>query len=313
MAAHEVTGRTGFSVSYGTIRAADLPEYLDNGMVTTPAMRELTFSLYERLVLVPVEIVHARKSLILFGGIIYLAATLMGGSSAGFAALFAYLGAVLTGMAIAPILLPWIPGTEFCSQRGIGRGRMECYFLFSHRWQLESAGHRCRIPGATRNQRILHTQLHRLHELHLPLGSEEGDADRYSRHGRSAFRQRHSAGGGNVPLMESLDEKYSDILKTSQPWSWIRPRAPAAAGARRYAHTRCSRLRRNVLLLRTSTPAWSAAPARRTARQRQSGSMPGSAAPPVSSMNGCGSGASGVPAENAAPEFICECHPLIRG
>jgi len=33
-----------------------------------PAMRELTFSLYERLVLVPVEIVHARTSLVLFGG-----------------------------------------------------------------------------------------------------------------------------------------------------------------------------------------------------------------------------------------------------
>jgi acetyl-CoA decarbonylase/synthase complex subunit gamma len=113
VAAHEVTGRTGFAVSYGTIRAADLPEYLDNGMQTTPAMRELTFSLYERLVLVPVEIVHARTSLVLFGGIIYLAATLMGGSSAGFAALFAYLGAVLTGMAIAPILLPWIPGRSF--------------------------------------------------------------------------------------------------------------------------------------------------------------------------------------------------------
>lgn len=113
VAAHEVAGRTGFSVSYGTIRAADLPEYLDNGMQTTPAMRELTFSLYDRLVLVPVEIVHARTSLVLFGGIIYLAATLMGGSSAGFAALFAYLGAVLTGMAIAPILLTWIPGRSF--------------------------------------------------------------------------------------------------------------------------------------------------------------------------------------------------------
>jgi acetyl-CoA decarbonylase/synthase complex subunit gamma len=113
LGAHEVTRHTGFSINYGTIRASDLPEFLGNGMVTTPAMRELTFSLYERLVLVPVEIVHARTSLVLFGGIIYLAATLMGGSSAGFAALFAYLGAVLTGMAIAPILLPWIPGRSF--------------------------------------------------------------------------------------------------------------------------------------------------------------------------------------------------------
>ena len=113
VAAHEVAERTGFSVSYGTIRAADLPVYLDNSMVTTSAMRELTFSLYERLVLVPVEIIHALKSLILIGGIIFLAATLMEGSATGIAALFAYLGAVLTGLVIAPILLPWLPGRSF--------------------------------------------------------------------------------------------------------------------------------------------------------------------------------------------------------
>jgi hypothetical protein len=138
VAAHEVIGRTGFSVSYGTIRADDLPEYLDNGMVTTSVMRELTFSLYERLVLVPVEIVHARKSLIIFGGIIYLAAMLMGGSSTGFAAFFAYLGAVLTGLAIAPILLPWIPGRSF-ALKGALAGVAWCvifYFLTGDGWSL---------------------------------------------------------------------------------------------------------------------------------------------------------------------------------
>ncbi len=37
VAAHQVLQRCGFSVSYAAIRAADLPEYLDNGMVTTRA------------------------------------------------------------------------------------------------------------------------------------------------------------------------------------------------------------------------------------------------------------------------------------
>jgi acetyl-CoA decarbonylase/synthase complex subunit gamma len=136
VAAHEVTSRTGFSIKYGTIRASDLPEYLDNGMETTPAMRELTFSLYERLVLVPVEIVHALKSFILFGGIIFLAATLIGGSSSGFAAFFAFLGAVLTGLAIAPILLPWIPGRSF-ALKGALAGVTWCvifYFLTGGGW-----------------------------------------------------------------------------------------------------------------------------------------------------------------------------------
>ena len=136
VAAHEVTKRTGFSIKYGTIRATDLPEYLDNGMKTTPAMRELTFSLYERLVLVPVELVHARKTLIILGGLTYLAATLMGGSSAGLAALFAFLGAVLTGVAIAPLLLPWIPGRSF-ALKGALAGIAWCvifYFLTGGGW-----------------------------------------------------------------------------------------------------------------------------------------------------------------------------------
>jgi hypothetical protein len=116
VAAHEVTKRTGFSIKYGTIRATDLPEYLDNGMVTTPAMRELTFSLYERLALVPVEIVHALKSLVLFGGVIFLTAKLAGGWTTGIFAFLAFLGAVLTGLAIVPILLPWIPVRSFAAK-----------------------------------------------------------------------------------------------------------------------------------------------------------------------------------------------------
>jgi acetyl-CoA decarbonylase/synthase complex subunit gamma len=119
VAAHEVAKRTGFSIKYGTIRASDLPAYLDNGMQTTPAMRKFTFSLLERLVLVPVEIVHAGKSLIFFGGIIFLVATWIGGTTNGSAALIAFLGAVLSGIAAAPILLPWIPGRSFALKGAI--------------------------------------------------------------------------------------------------------------------------------------------------------------------------------------------------
>ena len=113
VAAHEVKRRSGFSVAYGTIRAEDLPAYLDNGEVTTPAMRELTFSTYERLVLVPVEVVLALKSVSLVGAALYLAAALLFGASAALAALGAYLGAVFTGIAVAPVLLPFIPGKSF--------------------------------------------------------------------------------------------------------------------------------------------------------------------------------------------------------
>lgn len=113
VAAHEVAGLTGFTVSYATIRADDLPAYLDNGMVTTPAMRELTFSFRERLVLLPVELVLALKPTAAVSAVIFLLAALLGGVPAGLWTLLAYAGAVFTGIAVAPLLLPWLPARSF--------------------------------------------------------------------------------------------------------------------------------------------------------------------------------------------------------
>ena len=59
IAAREVGSASGFAVVFGPVRAADLPAYLDAGMAATPAMRRVTFSLLERLVLVPVELVQS--------------------------------------------------------------------------------------------------------------------------------------------------------------------------------------------------------------------------------------------------------------
>jgi acetyl-CoA decarbonylase/synthase complex subunit gamma len=113
VSAHEVARRTGFSVSYATIRASDLPEYLDNGMITTPTMRELTFTLYERLVLIPVELMLALKSVAVIGGAALLLVSVLGGLWAGVTAFLAYLGAVLTGIVLGPLMLPWLPGRSF--------------------------------------------------------------------------------------------------------------------------------------------------------------------------------------------------------
>lgn len=113
VAAHKVKQSTGFTVAYATIRAGDLPEYLDNGEVTTPAMRQLTFNFYDRLVLLPVEVVLVLKSLAVVGGAVYLAAGFAGGKQAALTVLAAYLGAVFTGIVLAPVLLPYIPGRSF--------------------------------------------------------------------------------------------------------------------------------------------------------------------------------------------------------
>ncbi|SRR6266568_2726526 len=113
VAAHEVARRTGFGVSYATIRAADLPEYLDNGMVTTPEMRRLTFTLYERLVLVPVELMMGLKAVAIIGGAILLLITALGNDTAGISGFGAWLGAWLAGVVLGPLLLPWLPGRSF--------------------------------------------------------------------------------------------------------------------------------------------------------------------------------------------------------
>lgn len=119
VAVHEVERLTGFAVSYATIRINDLPEYLDNGMKTTPAMRELTFSLRERLALVPVELVLALKKLAAAGALLFVLGALAYGVAGGAIALVAFLGAALAGIVVAPLLLPWLPGRSFSLKGGL--------------------------------------------------------------------------------------------------------------------------------------------------------------------------------------------------
>ena len=113
VSAHEVARRSGFSVTYAAIRAEELPEYLDNGMVTTPAMRELAFPLYDRLVLIPVELVLALKYIAIIGVAVLLLVAALGNFAAGLSALCAWLGASLAGIVVGPLLLPWLPGRSF--------------------------------------------------------------------------------------------------------------------------------------------------------------------------------------------------------
>ncbi len=125
VAAHLVARRTGFSVRYATIRAADLPEYLDNGMVTTPAMRQLTFTARERLILTPIELVAAGRWAV---PVMVLFAVLSAFSGGGFS--FSTLvhpvvlcaGTVLVGAVAAPVLLPWLPGRSFAVKGAVAGG-----------------------------------------------------------------------------------------------------------------------------------------------------------------------------------------------
>jgi len=141
VAAHLVAQRTGFTVRYATIRAADLPRYLDTGGVTTPQMRELTFTLRERLVLVPVELVGALKPTAVVATALFLVSLLLGGGAAGgMAVVAAYVGAMLAGVVAAPLLLPWLPGRGF-ALKGVFAGLAWCLA-----WYLSAGGSHWGVP-----------------------------------------------------------------------------------------------------------------------------------------------------------------------
>jgi hypothetical protein len=103
----EILRRSGFSVEYGPVRASDLPEYLKT-RTATPSMREVLFPLRDRLVLVPVELVHAVLPMVVVAVVLYVLA--------GLVAALAAVAAVLAGTVLFPALLPFIPTKDFSTK-----------------------------------------------------------------------------------------------------------------------------------------------------------------------------------------------------
>lgn len=112
IAAHEVQKRTGFKVVYGPVRAEDLPQFLQSGMKATAAMRKVKFTLMDRLVLTPMEFVGSIKPTLLLLGVLFLL-NLTGIKPFGLTDFYGYLGAVIIGGVITPLLLPWVPFRAF--------------------------------------------------------------------------------------------------------------------------------------------------------------------------------------------------------
>jgi hypothetical protein len=107
VAAHEVKKRTGFWVEYGPVRAADIPEYLKTHKAS-PEMRKVNFSLRDRLVLIPVDLVRLVPYTLAAAIVMYF----VGGWISSLAAI----AAVLAGTVLFPILLPWIPTHNFSTK-----------------------------------------------------------------------------------------------------------------------------------------------------------------------------------------------------
>jgi acetyl-CoA decarbonylase/synthase complex subunit gamma len=137
VAAYEVTRKTGFSIRYAAIRAGDIPKYLDNFMVTTAEMREQTFTLRERAALIPVELVMALKPTAIVTAVLFAVGAAFHGIHTGLITVFAYLGAVVSGIVLAPLLLPWLPGRSFAFKGAlIGLAWVAAFYFLTagHLW-----------------------------------------------------------------------------------------------------------------------------------------------------------------------------------
>lgn len=124
VAAHDVRAFTGFKVVWGPVRATDIPEFLRRGMQATPAMRRVTFTLKERLTLVPVELSALWRPGVL-GALAVLGLTSglgVWGFSAkalqarGAAVVLAALSGWIAGAVVTPALLPAVPGRAFAAK-----------------------------------------------------------------------------------------------------------------------------------------------------------------------------------------------------
>ena len=107
VAAHEVKKQTGFKVEYGPVRASDLPEYLKRH-AATPEMRRVKFTLFDRLAVIPVEIVGGLRYILIAAVIAFF----IGGWTSSLIAV----GMMLVGVALFPIVLPWLPTHDFSSK-----------------------------------------------------------------------------------------------------------------------------------------------------------------------------------------------------
>jgi len=148
VAAHMVKKRSGFGVRFGPINARDLPAYMDAGFKATAEMRLKTFTLRERAVLIPVELVEAIKPSLIIAPVLFLLGGI--GGPAGFwanalhegsFAALAFLSAVVGGAVIHPLLLPHLPGRAF-SAKGLWLGAavaLAVLFLQGSDWSTWAA------------------------------------------------------------------------------------------------------------------------------------------------------------------------------
>jgi acetyl-CoA decarbonylase/synthase complex subunit gamma len=125
VSAHKVKEAAGFKVIYGPVKADDIPAFVANGYKATPEMRKINFNLWERMKLIPIELMYGKYYLILIPAIFFILSGLNPNGfsvdaawSNGGRAILNLCAAYLAGCVLTPILLPIIPFKLF-SVKGV--------------------------------------------------------------------------------------------------------------------------------------------------------------------------------------------------
>ena len=120
VAAHQVKERCGFAVEYGPVRARDIPAFLAAGMKATPEMRRVRFNLWDRLAVIPVELIHWAGYALPIAAVLSLVSVFIArgqdlrtACQGALTSALLVLGAYLAGGVATPVLLPWLPGRAF--------------------------------------------------------------------------------------------------------------------------------------------------------------------------------------------------------
>jgi len=136
VAAHKIKEETGFRVIYGPIKANDIRAFVTNNYQATPKMRKVTFNLWDRMKLIPVELFYAKYYLLLIPAIFFILSGLHrhgfsvdASWSNGGRAVVNLCVAYLAGCVLTPMLLPVIPFRRF-SLKGLLIGWLTAIPLF---------------------------------------------------------------------------------------------------------------------------------------------------------------------------------------
>lgn len=136
IAAHKVKEYTGFRVVYGPVRAQDIKAFVEAGYKSTPEMRRVTFPIFERAKLIPVDFMYGKYKLLIAVAVFFLLSgldrqgLLFGKMLHSFyVPVLSILGGYVAGIVLTPLLLPILPFRYF-SLKGVLSGLIVMFLLY---------------------------------------------------------------------------------------------------------------------------------------------------------------------------------------